>query len=82
VSTANLAFVAGKVDWTAATIPAMKDLKSQTSQAICEVTSGGISRNLIVNRDASPFDNADMRRAMALSLDRKAFIDIISGRSG
>ena len=60
----------------------MKDLKSQTSQAICEVTSGGISRNLIVNRDASPFDNADMRRAMALSLDRKAFIDIISEGQG
>jgi peptide/nickel transport system substrate-binding protein len=37
---------------------------------------GGGSRNLIVNRDVPPFDNADMRRAMALSLDRKAFIDI------
>src|SRR5215472_311699 len=81
-STANLAFVAGKLDWTAATIPALNDLKSQTSQAICEVTPGGISRNLIVNRDASPFDNADMRRAMALSLDRKAFIDIISEGQG
>ena len=82
VSTANLAFVAGKVDWTAATIPALKDLKSRTSQAICEVTPGGISRNLIVNRDASPFDNADMRRATALSLDRRAFIDIISEGQG
>jgi peptide/nickel transport system substrate-binding protein len=46
------------------------------------VTPGGISRNLIVNRDAPPFDNADMRRAMALSLDRKAFIDIISEGEG
>ena len=82
VSTANLAFVAGKVDWTAATIPALKDLKSRTSQAICEVTPGGISRNLIVNRDASPFDNAEMRRATALSLDRRAFIDIISEGQG
>src|SRR5215469_11933311 len=82
VSTANLAFVAGKVDWTAATIPALKDLKSQTSQAICEVTPGGISRNLIVNGGVSPSDNADMRRAVALSLDRKAFIDIISEGQG
>ena len=82
VSTANLAFVAGKVDWTAATIPALKDLTSRTSQAICEVTPGGISRNMIVNRDAAPFDNADMRRATALSLDRRAFIDIISEGQG
>ena len=46
------------------------------------MTPGGISRNLIINRDAPPFDNADMRRAMALSLDRKAFIDIISEGQG
>jgi peptide/nickel transport system substrate-binding protein len=44
--------------------------------------AGGISRNLIINRDAAPFDSADMRRAMALSLDRKAFIDIISEGQG
>jgi peptide/nickel transport system substrate-binding protein len=82
VSTANLAFVAGKVDWIATTIPLLKDVKSRAPEAICEVTPGGISRNLIVNRDAPPFDNPDMRRAMALSLDRKAFIDIISEGEG
>jgi peptide/nickel transport system substrate-binding protein len=60
----------------------LKDVKSQASDAICEVTATGGSRNLIVNRDAPPFDNADMRRAMALSLDRKAFIDIISEDQG
>jgi peptide/nickel transport system substrate-binding protein len=82
VSTANLAFVAGKLDWIATTIPALRDVKNQMPNAICEVTPGGISRNLIVNRDAPPFDNADIRRAMALSLDRKAFIDIISEGQG
>jgi len=82
VSTAALAFVAGKVDWIATTIPVLRDVESQKPNAICEVTPGGISRNLIVNRDAPPFDNADMRRAMALSLDRKAFIDIISEGQG
>jgi peptide/nickel transport system substrate-binding protein len=82
VSTANLAFVAGKLDWIATTIPLLKDVKSQAPGAVCEVTAGGISRNLIINRDAPPFDNADMRRAMALSLDRKAFIDIISEGQG
>jgi peptide/nickel transport system substrate-binding protein len=82
VSTANLAFIAGKVDWIATTLPLLKEVKSQAPEAVCEVTPGGISRNLIINRDAPPFDNAEMRRAMALSLDRKAFIDIISEGQG
>src|SRR2546430_15958613 len=30
----------------------------------------------------SPFDNPDLRRALALSLDRKAFIDILSEGHG
>jgi peptide/nickel transport system substrate-binding protein len=78
VSTANLAFIAGSLDWIAPTIPLIKNVRSQAPQAICEVTAGGISRNLVINRDAPPFDNPDMRRAMALSLDRKSFIDILS----
>jgi peptide/nickel transport system substrate-binding protein len=41
-----------------------------------------INRNLIVNRDKPPFDNPDLRHAMALGLDRKAFIDIISEGKG
>ena len=46
-------------------------------QAICELASNGINRHLLVNREKPPFDNTDLRRAMALSLDRKAFIDIL-----
>jgi peptide/nickel transport system substrate-binding protein len=34
--------------------------------------------NLIVNRDAPPFDNADLRKALVLAIDRKAFIDILN----
>jgi len=82
VSTANLAFVADKVDWLAMSIPLLRETRSQARDAVCEVTPGGISRNLIINRDAPPFDNAEMRRAMALALDRKAFIDIISEGQG
>jgi len=54
VSTSNLAFVAGKLDWIAMTIPALRDVKNQMPTAICEVTPGGGSRNLMVNRDAPP----------------------------
>ena len=82
VATANLAFIADKVDWIATTLPLLKDVRNQAPASICEVTPGGISRNLIINRDAPPFDNPEMRRAIALTLDRKSFIDIISEGQG
>jgi peptide/nickel transport system substrate-binding protein len=82
VSTANLAFAVDKLDWISMAIPLLKEVKGQAPKAICEVAPGSGGRNLIVNRDTPPFDNADMRRAMALSLDRKAFIDIISESQG
>src|SRR5215471_12588388 len=37
LSTQLLAFVAGKLDFTFATIPLLKDLKSQAPQAVCDV---------------------------------------------
>src|SRR5439155_16525936 len=60
------------------TITLMRDIQSQAPDAICELTPTNVSRNLIVNRDKPPFDDPDVRRAMALTLDRKAFIDTIN----
>ena len=80
-STAILAFIAGKFDMTfptEVTVPLMKDIKSQDPTAICELKPTNVSTNLIVNRDKPPFDNADLRRAMALAIDRKAFNDILA----
>jgi peptide/nickel transport system substrate-binding protein len=80
-STAILAFIAGKFDMTfptEVTIPLLKDIKSQAPQAICELVPTNVNTNLIVNRDKPPFDNPDVRRATALALDRKAFVDILS----
>ena len=42
----------------------------------------GVSTNLIVNREAPPFDDPKIRRALALTLDRQAFIDILSEGEG
>jgi peptide/nickel transport system substrate-binding protein len=81
-ATANLAFTAGKLDRTAMQIPAFKNVKSQAPDVICEAQPAGGSRNLIIDRDAPPFDNRDLRRALALSLDRKAFIDILGEGQG
>jgi peptide/nickel transport system substrate-binding protein len=84
-STQFLAFVAGNVDLYSpygVTVPIFNDVKSQVPDAICELTSTNVSRNLILNRDKPPFDNPDLRLAMALSLDRKSFIDIIQQGQG
>ena len=59
-------------------MPLLKDVKSQAPQAVCEVVPTNVPRTLLINPAAPPFDNRDLRRAMALSLDRKAFIDIIT----
>ena len=77
--TAMLGFVSGRYDMTApyaVTIPLLKDIKAQAAQAVCETASMNNSTNLIVNSDAPPFNNADIRRAMLLTIDRKSFIDI------
>jgi peptide/nickel transport system substrate-binding protein len=79
-STAILAFVAGKFDMTfptEVTVPLLKDVKSQAPQAVCDLAPTNVSTNLIVNRQTAPFDNPDLRRAAALALDRKAFVDIL-----
>src|SRR6201993_4896898 len=84
-STALLAFVAGKLDMTfpyEVTVPLLKDIENQAPNAICELRPRGVSSTLIVNRNAPPFDNPDLRRAMALSLDGRAFIDVLSGGQG
>ena len=64
------------------TVPLLKDVKTQMPQAICELGPTGLNRNLIVNRDKPPFNNLDLWRAMALSFDRQAFIDIITEGEG
>jgi peptide/nickel transport system substrate-binding protein len=55
----------------------LKDIKAQAPNAVCELRSTNISSNLIVNRDKPPFDNPKIREAMALTIDRKAFVDIL-----
>src|SRR5438067_1323192 len=85
VSTQLLAFAAGKFDMTfpfGVSIPLLKDVKSQVPQATCELVLDNGSRTMIVNRDKPPFDNPDLRRSMALSLDRKAFVDILTEGQG
>ena len=81
-STRMLGFIAGKFDILFLQIPLLRDVKSQAPQAICDLVPDNAARNLIVSRTVPPFDNPDLRRAMTLSLDRKAFIDILTEGQG
>ena len=84
-STAILSFIAGKFDMTfpyQVTVPLLRDVESQTPQAICELRATNTAGTLIINRTAPPFDNPDLRQAMALALDRKSFVDILTEGQG
>jgi peptide/nickel transport system substrate-binding protein len=81
----DLAFYAGKFDITTpfgVSIPTLKDFKAQAPQAICEISHVNVPRTMLINPAAPPFDNPELRRAMVLSVDRKAFVDIITDGQG
>ncbi|MFN4089719.1 MAG: ABC transporter substrate-binding protein [Alphaproteobacteria bacterium] len=80
-STRMLSFVAGNEDITFPTdvsVPLMKDVLAQSPNAQCKLRPSNVSTNLIINSDAPPFDDPEMRRALALTLDREAFNDILN----
>lgn len=80
-STALLAFSTGKFDMTfpgEVTIPLLKDMAAQAPGAVCKLISNNCAVNIIINRERRPFDEPDIRRAVALTLDRRSFIDILT----
>jgi peptide/nickel transport system substrate-binding protein len=84
-STALLSFVAGRFDITfpgEVTVPQLRDVRRQAPRAVCETASMNKSTNILLNRDAPPFDKSDMRRALSLALDRRAFIAALSEGDG
>jgi peptide/nickel transport system substrate-binding protein len=83
-STQLLAFVAGNFDMTfpyELTVPMLKDVQSQMPTAVCEITPTNFAPNLLMT-ERPPFDNRALRKAIALTLDRQAFIDILGEGKG
>jgi len=79
-ATRMLAFTAGKFDMTFThdlPTPQLRELARENPKAQCDLTTTGGTANLIVNREKPPFDNADIRTAMALTIDRDAFNTIL-----
>src|SRR5581483_8397282 len=84
-STAILAFIAGNFDMTfpyEVTFPLLKDIKNQAPNAVCQSGPATESAGILLNRTKPPFDNADVREAVALTLDRQSFIDILGQGQG
>jgi peptide/nickel transport system substrate-binding protein len=84
-ATQSLAFIAGQFDMTfpyEVTVQMVGDIKNQAPTAICEIDPTPVQFNLLVNRDNPPFNDPDIRRAMQLTIDRKAFLDITSEGKG
>jgi peptide/nickel transport system substrate-binding protein len=83
-STAILAFQSGKFDMIfpfEVTVPLVGDIKANRPDAICETAPMNVAANVLMNPNP-PFDDIEVRRAVAMTLDRKAFRDIMTSGTG
>ena len=84
-STAILGFIAGRFDVTwpfSVTPPLVRDIKKEAPTATCVLATNNGTTNLLLNRDKPPFENPDLRKALALAIDRKSFVDIMTEGQG
>ena len=84
VSTRLLSFLAGNEDvYFGVTMPQLKDVKRQMPQAICDMYVSNVAaqhaRSTAKRRRST---TPQLRRAMALTIDRQAFVDIIADGQG
>jgi peptide/nickel transport system substrate-binding protein len=84
-ATGQLAFLSGQFDMTSPyffQVPLINDTQKQDPNAICKLVPSNVNRNVMINRTAPPFNNAELRRAVALTIDRRAFIDTLTQGKG
>jgi peptide/nickel transport system substrate-binding protein len=79
-STRHLGFISGEFDMTFTgdvSAALLRDVQGQVPNAICDMRFSNVTSQVLMNREVAPFDNAKIRRAVALTLDREAFIQIL-----
>lgn len=84
-STALLSFVAGRYDMTFpndVSMTQLRDVRRQSTRVRCEATGTNNHTSILLNRSVPPFDNPDVRRALALALDREAFVETFTEGTG
>lgn len=80
-STRVLAFSVGEFDLTFSqdvSVRLAADIKARAPQAVCELNQYNIQTQLLVNSLVPPFDDNRIKKAMMLTIDRKAFVDTLS----
>src|SRR4051794_7797942 len=83
VSTRLLSFIAGNEDaYIGVTMPQLRDVRNGVPGAVCDMFVANVARNLLINQDVKPFDNPQLRRAIALTIDHQAFVDILAEGQG
>ena len=84
-ATRMMGLVAGKFDMSYpvdVSPPLLADLLNQAPHLQCVMRRTNVSTNLIINRDVPPFNNPEIRRALALTIDRKALVSIMTDNKG
>ncbi len=77
LSTRTLAFVTGQFDVTGpsdVTPPVLKDIQAKVPKAVCETFATAGSSHVLINHKAPPMQDARVRRAITMALDRQAFV--------
>lgn len=84
-ATQILGLVSGRFDmsfpaWVS--LPLLKDVRSQAPDIKFEIAPTGNASNIAINNTAPPFNDAQLRRVAALTLDRSEFIRIMTDGRG
>lgn len=65
----------GEVDWSDGVPPQQLDQLTDSDDVVVEAVSGGDYWYMAMNLDRPPFDDVDVRRAIAFALDREAITE-------
>ncbi|MBV8393626.1 MAG: ABC transporter substrate-binding protein [Alphaproteobacteria bacterium] len=79
--TRMLGFQSGEFDMTFdsdVSFPMLKDVTEQKKDAVCEGRPTNVRSDILINREAPPFNIPEVRKALMDTIDVKAFSEILS----